>query len=256
MISIEEQLYGLSLLWSEAKYNFAFWESLDLDDWDFTYAKLLKKFNKPMGTVEYYLELSSFLALLNAGHTKISFPDSIQKSLPIKCYYVNGRHFIANVKNNYTIPIASEILALNEQNFHDYLQHNVSRYCCKQPNNDYMYRAYDVIPYVEYEKEVIVSTNNGEFVLLDENDENWKYPQKGNINETLQVLYKSKEISIFLTQDNMAIIEILSFNNYKTAIAFYRYIDKIRNCKGIIIDIRDNTFIFNVVFCLIKICFT
>lgn len=240
MITIEEQIFGLSLIWSEAKYNFAFWETSDLKYWDSAYEKLLKKIIHPMNIVEYYLELSKFLSLLNSGHTKVTFPHSIQKSLPVNLHHINGKHFITNTKSNYSIPVGSEVLALNGQDFNEYIQYNVSQYCCKLPNNDFFYRVYKIIPYVEYEKSVTVSTNNGDFILNEKNNKHWKYPLKLRINEPLLVLHKSKDISIYITKDNISIIEISSFANYRTAINFYKYTDKMRTCRGIIIDIRDN----------------
>ena len=43
MLSIQEQIYGLSLIWSEAKYNLTFWNKNNMTDWDSAYIEILKK---------------------------------------------------------------------------------------------------------------------------------------------------------------------------------------------------------------------
>ena len=36
-LSLEERVYGLSLIWKEAEYNFPFWKRLKGLDWDKAY---------------------------------------------------------------------------------------------------------------------------------------------------------------------------------------------------------------------------
>jgi hypothetical protein len=37
ILSMEEKIYGLSLLWKEAEYNFDFWDKKDMLDWNEAY---------------------------------------------------------------------------------------------------------------------------------------------------------------------------------------------------------------------------
>jgi hypothetical protein len=57
MLTVKEQIYGVSMIWSEAKYNFAFWNTKKNIDWDTAYRETLDKVMKPMSITEYYLEL-------------------------------------------------------------------------------------------------------------------------------------------------------------------------------------------------------
>ena len=77
-LTLEEKIYGLSLLWKEAEYVFAFWDNLKELDWNKAYAETLHNVIKTNDTREYYLELMKFISLLRDGHTRIStFPDGM-----------------------------------------------------------------------------------------------------------------------------------------------------------------------------------
>lgn len=43
MLTVQEQIYGVSLIWSEAKYNFAFWNVRQDVDWDKAYNETIEK---------------------------------------------------------------------------------------------------------------------------------------------------------------------------------------------------------------------
>ena len=61
-ISDEQKIYELSLIWSEAKYNFAFWDYLkDTVNWDEEYRKTLNRVLNTDDLFEYYQELQRFV---------------------------------------------------------------------------------------------------------------------------------------------------------------------------------------------------
>lgn len=132
MLSVNEQIYGASLIWSEAKYNFPFWNIRKDLDWDKEYQKVLSKVSKPIDILDYYLELMKFISLLNDGHTFISFPKEIKKeikTLPIKIKCLNKKHIVVNVAKDCQIPLFSEILKINNIDFNDYMNKKVFPYC-------------------------------------------------------------------------------------------------------------------------------
>ena len=74
-ISDEQKIYELSLIWSEAKYNFAFWDYLkDTVNWDEEYRKTLNRVLNTDDLFEYYQELQRFVNLLRDGHTLLIGP--------------------------------------------------------------------------------------------------------------------------------------------------------------------------------------
>ena len=69
-------IYELSKIWKEAAYNFAFWDKVNID-WDEEYKEALARVLNTEDRYDYYLELKRFVALLNDGHTNVSFPNEI-----------------------------------------------------------------------------------------------------------------------------------------------------------------------------------
>lgn len=73
----EERLYGLSLFWQEANYNFAFFDQVPDLDWDSAYRAFVPRVLAAPTTWDYYRELQRFAALLRDGHTGVSLPASL-----------------------------------------------------------------------------------------------------------------------------------------------------------------------------------
>ena len=69
-LSNQEKILGLSKFWSEAKYNFAFFDKTKIN-WDSTYNVFIPKVLATKNTWEYYRVLQQFCALLKDGHTNV-----------------------------------------------------------------------------------------------------------------------------------------------------------------------------------------
>lgn len=97
-----EKIAGLSRLWSEAKYNFAFFDRRDALDWDALYISYLHKVQATKSTYEYYRVLSEFYAQLHDGHTNVNYPSELYKLMgwpAITTRLVEGRVFIDDVQD-------------------------------------------------------------------------------------------------------------------------------------------------------------
>lgn len=73
-LSSMDKLYGLSLLWKEVSYNFAFFEQIPNLNWDSCYQAYIPKVMESKNDWDYYLELQKFMSLLQDGHTRIFTP--------------------------------------------------------------------------------------------------------------------------------------------------------------------------------------
>jgi carboxyl-terminal processing protease len=99
-LSDAEKLYGLSLLWQEANYNFAFFDQVPDLDWDGTYQEFIPQVLASESTYEYYSVLRRFLALLEDGHTGVSYPEGLgdRESYPwILVRNIEDRALVVNV---------------------------------------------------------------------------------------------------------------------------------------------------------------
>jgi C-terminal processing protease CtpA/Prc len=72
-----EKIAGLSRLWSEAKFNFAFFANCPGLDWDAQYFAYLPKVVATKSTAEYYRVLGEFYAQLHDGHTGVIPPREV-----------------------------------------------------------------------------------------------------------------------------------------------------------------------------------
>lgn len=252
MLSIQEQVYGASLIWSEAKYNFAFWNVRKNIDWDAEYYKLLNKLTQPMELLDYYLELSRFISLLNDGHTHIDFPREISKgflALPIKIKNYSGKHIVTNVAAGCTVPIFSVINKINGMDFDTYMNEKIMPYYWNiKPSSVYeiIYpfywlegtaakSIYGLIPIIEKNKDVEFTTSNGMFTLspCSRNIE-WSLPYTLKCGENLKEIFASEGLIISYTDDNIAVIRIPHFMDNSMPANFYKYLDELQNCKGFI----------------------
>jgi carboxyl-terminal processing protease len=73
-----ERLYGLSLIWQEVNYNFAFFDQVPELDWDSAYRAFIPRVLAAPSTWDYYRELQRFVALLHDGHTGVWMPPALQ----------------------------------------------------------------------------------------------------------------------------------------------------------------------------------
>jgi carboxyl-terminal processing protease len=96
----DEKVAGLSLLWSEAKFNFPYFERLPALDWDATYLAFLPKVRATKSTFEYYKVLQEFYAQLHDGHTTVLYPSQLYDmvgSPPITTRLIEDKVLIGNV---------------------------------------------------------------------------------------------------------------------------------------------------------------
>jgi len=258
MLTIKEQVYGVSMIWSEAKYNFAFWNTRKNIDWDAAYQEILDKVMKPMSIVEYYLELIRFTSLLNDGHTFVEFPKEVSKdflALPIKIKNYNGKHIITNVAEGSPIPVFSEIYEINGDDFDTYMKEKILTFCWNiKPTSTYemLYtfywldgnadkNAYAYIPIIEKNNRIELLTSNGLYTVTPtEPNMNWSLPYTLKCTENLTEIFKSDGLIINSTDDNIAVLTLPTFMDDKMPQNFYNHLNKLKDCRGFIIDIRNN----------------
>ena len=104
-LSDAEKVAGLSKLWSEAKYNFAYFDQIPDVNWDSVYLAYLPKVQATRNTVEYYRTLKQFYALLRDGHTDVwtnsgPLADSVYSRPPLSAQLIEGRVFVQQVRHD------------------------------------------------------------------------------------------------------------------------------------------------------------
>ena len=98
----DERIAGLSRLWSEAKYNFAFFDRLPALDWDALYLATIPKVRAAKSTLEYYRTLEQFYAQLHDGHTSVTYPPELGELLGwplVSVRWIEGKVAIDQVRD-------------------------------------------------------------------------------------------------------------------------------------------------------------
>ncbi len=113
-LSAAEKLYGLSLIWQEANYNFAYFDQVPDLDWDSAYRAFIPQVLATGSTFEYYQTLKRFVAMLEDGHSSVVAPRALWnvETYPwILTRNVQGRVLVANVGRELEeeVPIGSVI---------------------------------------------------------------------------------------------------------------------------------------------------
>ena len=134
-LGVTERVYGLSLIWKEAAYNFPYFDQLGALDWDEAYHQFVPRVVAAGSTLSYYRELQRFMALLHDGHSRVQLPDTILQRHPfsspwVELRAVGGRPMVANVATILvdSLPLDSEVIAVEGLPVDRYLVDSVLPY--------------------------------------------------------------------------------------------------------------------------------
>ena len=253
-ISDQQKIYELSLIWSEAKYNFAFWDYLkDTVDWDEEYKKALDRVLKTEDLFEYYQELQRFISLLRDGHTQVMYPNEILYNekycsfLPICTEYIDNEIIITNCCQNVKdkIKLFSKVNRINGDSAIDYIKKNIFPYLwhekfdsCYSDVNFYLTMGpKNSVVNLELEdngKKYIVELKRKKF------NSDWVLkPFKKKMFE-LKKKYTFNDFTIEITNDDIAILTINTFMNDFMILDMFKNIKYLKNAKAYIVDVRNN----------------
>jgi carboxyl-terminal processing protease len=132
-LTTAEKLFGLSHIWSEAKYNLVYFNKLTLD-WDSLYKATIPHVLETTDTKSYYDVLRRFTAYLGDGHTSVWYPNHFYQNefayAPLATDIIQDRVFITGVLND-SLAAAGwkkgmEILKVNGRDVHEYAQQNIA----------------------------------------------------------------------------------------------------------------------------------
>lgn len=147
-----ERIYGLSKVWSEAKYNFVFMDKVKVD-WDSLYQATIPAALQAGDIKNYYDVLRKFIAHLQDGHTSVWYPSSYYKQefayAPLRTDIIQGKVFITGLLNDTLkqqgIEPGFEILKINGVDVHEHVKRNLMPYegaSTEQGLNFLVYNAY------------------------------------------------------------------------------------------------------------------
>ena len=239
-ISEDEKVAGLSKLWSEAKYNFAYFDHIPDVDWDKRYLDYLPKIRATRSTVEYMRVLQSFCAQLHDGHTDVwasdaTLADSTSRQPPIWPMLVDGKVLVQAVRSDSLIKTGIrpmlEIVSIDGLPVHDYADRFVRPYQSgSSPQNiDVATYTYRLLRGPKDKPLTITfrEPSGNTFSRL--------LPRSGYAN-----LKPMPSFSFRILPGNVAYVQLNDFENDKALNGFKTAFDSIAATNALILDVRLN----------------
>lgn len=244
-LSVEQKLYELSLLWMEAKYNFAFFDQIPDLNWDDCYKSFIPQVMKTKTDWEYYLVLQRFYALLNDGHTRIFPPAELRNKYygtatkQIETRLIEDKVIIINVVNptlqTKELKIGMEIIKIDDQNVHEYAEKHVAPYVFSSTPH---HRALETYGYF------LLSGPVSEPAVIEVSDFNNKTRSYNIYREPWlmeEEVFEGEPLSYTQLPNNLGYLKIHNFVDTKEfRPKFDTIFAKILDTDGLIIDVREN----------------
>ena len=131
----EDKLYALSKVWSEARYNEAFFNNVGEKAWDSMYLAVIKPVMESKSDNECYRILRRYCAMLKDGHSYVSYEydptiTTFFDKFQIIVKPVEGLSMVSRIssKQSNWIPVGSEIVEVNGMATAEYLEKMVMPY--------------------------------------------------------------------------------------------------------------------------------
>ncbi len=250
-ISQEERVIAFVKLWSEIKYNFAFFDQVPELDWDGVLEEYLPKVLKDQTLYEYNRLLQKLVAKLHDGHTSVNFRGGFDTSdvcydyLPLRVKPIDGKITVVEPGKNKEIAQAGlrtgdEITHIDGRSVQEILEEDIYPYIFASTPQDREKKAFE--SRFECSKGPIDSKARLRICSVD-----------GEVREvTLTRRTRGKEMPWlrkpftrsffeFKELENGIVYVLLgSFGSRGIVEQFDEVFDKILKAKGLIIDVREN----------------
>ncbi|MCR8556174.1 hypothetical protein KXD93_00885 [Mucilaginibacter sp. BJC16-A38] len=237
-LSDDEKVAGLSLLWSQAKYNFANFDHAAID-WDKTYLEYLPLVKNTSSTTQYYKVLQQFYAQLKDGHSNVYVPQALTGEFyarpPFRTELIEGRVFVTQVfsdslKKTGIVP-GTEIIRIDNQPVLNYGKTQVAPYQSSSTPQDLDVRTYT------YSLLAGSATKPIQLQLRNSKGKTWEQ----TINRTGYHDIKNSTAGLEYTQiGQIGYLTVNNFEDEKIMSQFDSLYTQIAKTKGLIIDIRNN----------------
>ncbi len=236
---------GLSRLWSEAKYNFAFPEKLAALDWDALCISFIPRVRATHSTIEYYQVLQELCAKLQDGHSTILMPQEYRETwagqLGLQTCLIEGRVFVNRLWDpelgKQGIAPGMEIVKIDGLPTRSYAEKNVlPRVSSSTP------QYADVLAYGD----ALLTGPATEPIELTSATEDGRTMERIVSRLTFRALYKAAPdrrpapFEFRMLAGKIAYVALNSFMDNKTADEFFKHFGEIAASEALILDLREN----------------
>ena len=242
-ISNTDKLYGLSVFWKEAAYNFAYFDKTNIN-WDSTYQAFIPKVLATKNTWDYYRVMKQFCALLKDGHTNVYTPGNLMKGpqmyLPLVLSWLDGKVIVTNVprQDSVAIPLGTEAVKLNDVPMITYLEKeiipDVSASATHQLWNDAVSELFNNVDTNKLFHFTFKTPAGKTFVHtthLRSTRATWAYP----LPNRPWLRFRFEKLP-----QGVAYLQFNTFGDDSVVVDFKQHLPELYQAKAVIIDLRNN----------------
>jgi C-terminal processing protease CtpA/Prc len=235
-----QRVAGLSLFWSEVKYNFAHFDNVPGLDWDQVYLDFLPKVVAAKDTRAYYDVLMQLAPLLHDGHTDIYPPDELAWHFyarpPINTRLVDNHVLVTDVLSptllGAGVHIGDEILAIDGVEVHRYAQERIAPYQSSSTPQDAIVRMYTY--------RLLSGDEDGPQVRLTLRDATGTTRDISVSRHKYADVQKRPTFVFRVLSDGIAYLSLDSFETDAGVKALEQHLPEIMRAQGLILDLRRN----------------
>jgi C-terminal processing protease CtpA/Prc len=263
-LTAADRLYGLSLIWQEANYNFAFFDRVPELDWDAAYRACIPEALSAEDLGTYYALLARFTALLEDGHTVVVPPKAVYEGLdrpkltlmnventPV---VTNAARTIANI-----VPPGSRLLVVGSIPAEQYLAEHVMPYVSETTPRRLRDQAVARLLLGPRGSQVrcLFQTPASAMVELELTRDRRLDPEPWaravTVPDSWEFMYfyewlfdwfrcepPFSAFAFRILEGNLAYVALNSFMHQSVADAFAEKLPEIKRCAGLVVDLRKN----------------
>ncbi len=234
----KEKLTGLSMLWSEAKYNFANFDLVPQLNFDSLYFAFHEKVLHTKSTLEYYKILTNFVSNLRDGHTFIFPPQNLMPEMysriSVRVKLIENKPVVVSVNDealSKQIKIGDEVISIDGIPVKEYVDQNVMPYVCSSTPQDSIVRAYTYF--------LFSGKQNSKVKVELKNSKNKNYSIEAE-RKYSEWMHNTDYFDFKILKNNIGYLRISSFNFNEVVQKYDSVFSEIQKCNSLIIDIREN----------------
>jgi hypothetical protein len=239
----EDKLYGLSVVWQEVNYNFAFFDQVPDLDWDSAYRAFISQVLATESSYDYYQTLKRFVALLEDGHTRVWLRGvaGVYESYPwVLTQNVEGRVLVTNVGRSLEneLPVFSVIETIDGEPAAERAQREHGPYTFASTDHDRANRILERALYGPPDEPVHIT-----FVTPEGDEGELKLERDRRTREDEWLLPTSSDRPRFefrWLDGEIAYMALNTFNDPGVVDDFQAVLPELYGAKALVIDIRNN----------------
>lgn len=232
------RIAGLSLFWSEARYNFVHFDKVPDLDWNQVYLDFLPKVVAAKNLHDYYDVMMRFAPLLHDGHTNIYPPkamwDEFYAKPPIRTAMVDGHVLVTVVFSPKVAPqvhVGDEIVTIDGEDARQYAQTHVAPYISDSTPQDALQRTYD---------DQLLQGDHRKPVVLGLKDASGRMRTIELSREKDPAAKPAPPAEWRMLPGGVAYLALNEFGSDDGVKAFEHALPQILRAKGLILDLRRN----------------